>query len=53
MFNTWEKIQIKFPPVTNTAINLMIEFPKIKQLTECLTWKFLKEFRESFGEISI
>lgn len=42
-----------FQPVISTAIILMTEFPKIKQLIECLTWKFLKEFRESFGEISI
>lgn len=41
-----------FPPVTNTAIVLVTEFPKMKQLTEYLIWKFVKEFRESFGEIS-
>lgn len=52
MFNVQEKMKIVFPLMTNTTI-IVMSFLKSKQLNECLPWKFLKEFRESFGEISV
>lgn len=51
MFNVWEKMKIMFPLLTNEII--IMSFLKSKQLTGCLLWKFLKEFRESFGEMRI
>lgn len=49
-----KKMKDMFPVVTNTTTTtILMTFLKTKQLTECLPWKFLKEFRECLGEVSI